>query len=204
MIGLAARLLGLPRLLRTITARVPSGYWKTLAVLVLLGCAWFGHTRAVSSARSDERKRTDAEWQQAFDTMRVANQTWRRLAETRAAAISRDIGERHAQDLRDLADRAAALRLRGPGKAAICAGPSSASGPAAASGGRIEAGGTGDASVADVRDGEAMAAVPWADLAEAGARCDANRLEVIAWRENYERQLAAWTAARAAVKSGQK
>lgn len=203
--GLIARL-GLNLLfgrIGTVLKLVPPWAWKLLAGALALAFVWHLHTSAVATARADGesagKAKADAGWRFAFDKQREASRLWRGLYETSAAETANQIGNRHAQDLRDIAAVADDLRLRGPGRAAAACGRPASPARLSPAPGRSDAPGGAEADrLADLPDeGRPFAIVPWPELIASAEQADANRSEVLAWREWYASEKALWDKSRA-------
>jgi hypothetical protein len=175
--------------------RVPWQVWAAIvAILLIAGGVWF-HQRAVkqlqessyAAGAADGSAREKKTFAASLAKARADATTWRVKYEDKAAALTKEIGERNALEARNIAARADALRLRGPGQAAACSGSGTGSGPAAGAGGREPASGPGNAALAGMPEDEPMAIVPWGDLVGFGEGHDLDRSEVLTWRAWYAR-----------------
>lgn len=170
------------------------GAVAAIAALLMLGrCVHQGKVEdLVETTRRQAIAERDAQWQGAFDKMRGASRQWRANYETTSAALSAEIGKRHAQDLRDNRDRADALLLRGPGIAAAAPGCGRRGGAqlSSASGGHPPPDGGGNAPLAPVPADEPLALVPWGELVRRARDADDDRAEVEAWRRWHAEQKA--------------
>lgn len=196
--GIAAWFLvpGLSAALSRLAKAMPPKAWLAIAIVVTIGVAvWLHQVRAaqvIAQVRKDTIAARDKQWQVQFDKLHGAALTWKSNYQGKADALAMERQERHEQDLRDIAARADALGLRGPGKAAApaCGRPGNGSGSSAAAGqGSVAPGRTIDGGVAGMPGGEGLAIVPWADLVGFARFYDANRAEVIAWREDRAAQV---------------
>lgn len=176
---------------------IPPKGWLAIGALALLAGLWWAHTRAVSAAYNrgyaTATVERDAKWGEAFDTMHGVALTYAAAFNQQSATLSNQIGARHEQELRSLAARADALRLHGPGRAAAtCSRPGDSAGvPAPA---RLDEppGVAAHDGVAGLPDETPMAIVPWPDLVQRSEDADADRAEVIAWRDWFEKNRKAW------------
>ena len=185
---------------------IPPKGWLAIGALALLAGLWWAHTRAVSAAYNrgyaTATVERDAKWGEAFDTMHRAALTYAAAFNQHSDTLAAQIGARHEQDLRAIATRADALRLHGPGRAAAtCSRPGDIAGlPPPA---RLDEppGGQADDGVAGLPDEVPMAVVPWPDLVQRSEDADADRSEVIAWREWFAQNRKAWADYREKLKS---
>lgn len=113
---------------------------------------------------------------------------WRDKYQSASAELAGAIKEKTDAENRLTSALGSGLRLRGPGRATALCGPRGSTGPAATASGPEAPGGGGDAPLAPVPDDEPMAIVPWNGLVRFGEEADANRTEVMAWREWYARE----------------
>lgn len=190
--GLAAKVgasLLLGRVKRA-AAAIPWQLWIAITAIALIGIGSCVHSNKVEQLRTASFKAGVAAEKKAGNErlakMRRAALKWKAVAEQRAARISQEIRDAHEKTLRDNSARADSLRLRGPG-AARC-GPDDHSGVPATAGGREQAGRGADASAAGVPAEDGLAAVSWGWLVSQAEQCDANRSEVLSWREFHRRQ----------------
>lgn len=114
--------------------------------------------------------------------------------EQRSTAIATEIRSKTDEKIRDNGRHADTLRVRGPG-AAACLDPRLSSG----TGGRQPTGGGSGPSLAGLPDEKRteLVAVPFADAVNRAEVDDANRIEVLAWREWHKRLTAEWDRYRA-------
>lgn len=195
---------GLLAVIGGVLKAIPPKVWLALAALAFVcGLLWW-HNHEVKAAYNrgyaTATVERDAKWSASFDTMHGAAQTYAAAFNQQSATLSNQIGARHATELRAIAARADDLRLRGPGRAAACARPGAVAGLSPATGGREPSGGTVDDGVAGLPDETPMAIVPWPDLIQRGEDADANRAEVIAWRERDAALRKLWDDYRAKLK----
>ena len=205
--GVAALFLapGLREAIVTFLRAIPPKGWLAIGVLALLAGLWWAHARAVSAAYNrgyaTATVERDAKWGKAFDTMHGAALTYAAAFNQQSATLSNQIGARHEQDLRAITARADALRLHGPGRAAAtCGRPGDSAGlPSPA---RLDEppGSAADDGVAGLPDETPLAIVPWPDLVQRSEDADADRAEVIAWREWFEKNRKAWDEYREKLK----
>lgn len=178
---------------KSVLGSIPWQIWAVIAGVALLGvgsCVHGHKVKAFGKAQfSAGRAAADADWEKALDKAHADALAWKAKAEANAAAISKEIGERHEATLRADTARANDLRLRGPGKAS-CSGPVHNPGISASPSGHQQAGGRTDAPSSEVPPGD-WAAVPWHYLVDQAQLCDANRSEAISWRDWYAKQAAA-------------
>lgn len=183
---------------------IPPKVWLVIAVLAALGGAWWWHTSTVTAAYNKGYAtavvKRDAQWSAAFAKMNAAAEAWRDNFDKRGARLAAEIGARHAQELRANAALADALRLRGPGRAAACFNPGGGAGLSASPGGHDAPGGAADAGVAGLPDETPMAILPWPELIQRSEDADADRSEVIAWRDWFARNKKAWDEYREKLK----
>lgn len=180
MIGaLIAKIAAKPLLKRAgaFLGRVPRPVWYALAALLLALLVWRWIDGKIDAAykRGWEAGETKAYKRIEAKANRITAQ---------ATAISTNI--RKVTDAKTVRSDAHArdLLVRGPGKAAYSC-------PAvAAPGGHLPPGGRADAQVDRLPGAERpqLAVVPFADLVERARVCDANRLEVEAWREDHAKR----------------
>jgi len=197
---------GLRAAISGIAQAIPPKVWLVIAGLAALGGAWWWHTGTVSAAYNrgyaQATVERDAKWGEAFDTMHRAALTYAAAFNQHSDTLAAQIGARHEQDLRAIATRADALRLHGPGRAAAtCSRPGDIAGlPSPA---RLDEppGGQADDGVAGLPDEVPMAVVPWPDLVQRSEDADADRSEVIAWREWFAQNRKAWADYREKLKS---
>lgn len=171
LLGGLGRLLGLKVSLRV---------WMLVAALAF---AWHWHHGKVKAADRAGYSRAMGE----VEGKAIALKT---KIDTLTTKISTELRSRNDEENRRIARDAGALRLRGPGKAACPAGARLPSG----SGGYISPGGLGDAAGSQVPDRD-RAAVPWGWLVDRAEEHDADRAEVVTWREWYRKMVAAWPKA---------
>lgn len=174
---------------------VPAWAWKALAIVaVLLGFyLWHGHavTKALSAADKAGYERRAAEDAKALVELLQRART----AEATAAAISADERKKNDEASRAVRSSAADLSMRGPGASSAdrrCESRSGLSAPAGGPQPSVDAGNVAGALLSvDDRLAE-RADVPWRWLVARAEQCDLDRAEVIAWRNNYQRQAAEW------------
>lgn len=102
----------------------------------------------------------------------------------RAKVIAKDVKDRNDEQVRIIYRDAAAVRVRGPGKA-VCPRLPAPAGGSQAPAGKPDA--PGPAVPPDDR-----AAVPWNWLVDRAQQCDLNRAEALSWREWYDRISKEW------------
>lgn len=180
---------------RLLAAIPPKVAWATLAVAALVGLVvWHNHSiaKAYDRGRAEERVSRDAQWQSAFNQMHEGAVIWKDNYEREAARSAELTGAIHAQNLRNNAALADALRLRGPGKAAAaCHRSGSDTGLSPAPGGPDAPAAGQLPELAGLPDQHGpFAALPWPELIEWGRSADDNAAEVKAWRDWYKKQRA--------------
>lgn len=196
--GIALKVFGLGRTLQGVStagkaaggllSRLPAKVWY---VLIVIAAAWaafhFGGNWYRSQIAAAEKRGSDA----AYAAVEEQTLAIRDKANSITAGISNVLRKQSDEDLRRIDRSANAQLLRGPG-AAICA---DASGLAAAARGYDEARGTGDAPLDRVSypAWESLIAMPFVGTIEFARLCDANRSEVLKWREGDAKQREAWT-----------
>jgi hypothetical protein len=193
--GIGAALIfvpGLAKLLGKLLGSIPPRVvWALLAMAAIFGAVWW-HNHAVEAARTEGVKAgriaANGEWKDAFAKMRGAADDFRRAYEIRGGTITTLLGDRHAQNLADIAAHADDLRLRGPGAAAAC--PRSGGDPGLA--GRPGAQGgpapQPDAPGPGVPPDQQFAIVPWGWLVRRGEEHDSLLDEVKTWRSWHDQQ----------------
>ena len=149
-------------------ALIPRSVWIALAVLALVGLGVFAHQRSVK-AYGEERYAAGV-----ADEKARAQEAARKQAEKDEKTV-RKLKEQHREEIDRISRDADALRLRGPGKARCRPAPIAASG-------RDEGHGEPDVAGPEVPPDD-RAAVPWGWLVQRAEQFDANRAEVLAWRE---------------------
>jgi hypothetical protein len=184
---------GLRAVVFAVLGKLPWQVWAGAAALALLvgGCVWHGsavnaaRTAALAEGKEAEKRR----WEQAFQTMKLASETWKSNYEAVSQDLANERSARHAEDLRRIAAGADDLRLRGPGRAAAprC-GSIADSGLGTATGGPERPQGGGDDPVAPLPDPEGLAIVPWGRLVEYAEDHDRWRAEALTWRSWYLEQ----------------
>ena len=114
-----------------------------------------------------------------------------RIVERGSDKIATEIRSKTHDEIASTARRADALRLRGPGAAAACVDP----GLSAAAGGHQPIAGRTDDPMAGMPSGEGQRfiALPFGETVDRAEIADANRIEVLAWRE-WHRRLTIWWA----------
>lgn len=188
---------GLLAMIGGVLKAVPLKVWLAIAALAFVcGLLWW-HNHEVKAAYNrgyaTATVERDAKWSDAFDTMHGAAQAYAAAFNQQSATLSNQIGARHEQDLRAIADRADALRLHGPGRAtATCTRPGGSAGLPATARLNEPPGGAAHDGVAGLPDEVPMAIVPWPDLVQRSEDADADRAEVIAWREWFDANRKAW------------
>lgn len=161
-------------LLKSFFGQLPRGVWIALAAALAFAFAYRSHEAA--------KKRV---YDEGYAAGVLANEAGHIKAQTaadeRARAINADQRKQNDEDNRRIADAADDVRLRGPGRA-VCPGAAPAPRPAS---GHVAPGGTGDAAVAEVPAAERvdLIALPFPDTVAFAQQCDANRAEVLRWRE---------------------
>lgn len=181
---------GLRAVVFAFLGKLPWQIWVALAAVALLVGGYVWHGRAVKQAYDiayAEGKETEKRrWEQAFQTMRLASETWKSNYEGAAKALTDERSAQHAEDLRRIAAGADDLRLRGPGRAAAprC-GSIAGARSATATGGSEGTAGGGDAPLPELPEPEGLAIVPWGRLVEFGESHDAWRSEALTWRSWY-------------------
>lgn len=163
--------------------KVPWQVWAGIGAAVLLVFAIWLHQyqvhelykEAYEAGQKAERK----VWKTRLAKAQAEGDRWRDDYEKTAAKLTAKIGENHALETRLVAARANDLRLRGPGRAAICPGSTPGTG------GPEPTGGGPDAPLAPMPPEQPMAIVPWGDLVRHAEEADLNRSEVQTWRTWY-------------------
>lgn len=166
---------------------IPRPVWIALgaALLLLLGFWW--HGRQVKAFGAE---RFAAGYAKAVEDGKKRV----RKVEQNSAKITTEIRSKSDEEIRRNSHRADDLRLRGPG-AAACVNPGLPTG----SGGHGEAGGQADAAGAGVPQQDRIA-LPFAYAVDQAEVADANRVEVLAWREWHARLTEEWKKYEAASK----
>jgi hypothetical protein len=165
--------------LKAFFRQIPGWLWIAMLIGLAVALGFRAHQNAVK-----------ATFNAGYAAGVIANEQAHIAAQAKADAAATAINSklRTDNDEENSHIRAAAddLRLRGPGKAA-CPGVAAAS-PAA--GGRDAGRGAAAAPVAEVSDRERFGfiALPFSAAIAAAEQCDANRAEVLSWRES-DRQL---------------
>ena len=165
---------------------IPRWVWIALAVAILYRGALSWHHRQVKALH-------DAAYAEGgnAERARLEAEAKRLKAETDAktAAIARLTKEKHDAEVRAIAADADALRLSGAGKASLGARcPVMAGG---SSGHDLAGSGTENAG-SEVPATDGLAVVPWGWVVGTGESHDSLRSEVLAWRDWYARNGAAW------------
>lgn len=164
---------------KALVGRVPRWAWIALAVALLLAVGSCVHRGKVKAFGNE---RFAAGYAKAVDDGRKAAAKLDRKSD----AIASEIRSRNDEEIRHIARRADTLRLRGPG-AATCINPS-VSGSASR---RQPASRQSDVVGSGVSSPD-RAAVPWPWLVSRAEIADANRSEVLAWREWHQRLTKEW------------
>lgn len=194
--GIGLALIFMPGLRAVVFAflgKLPWQVWAAIAAVALLVGGYVLHGRAVKQAYDiayAEGKETEKRrWEQAFQTMKLASETWKSNYEGAAKARNDERSARHAEDNRRIAAGADDLRLRGPGRAAAprC-GSITGAGLSAAPSGPEGAPGGGDAPLPELPEPEGLATVPWGRIVEFGESHDRWRSEALTWRSWYLEQ----------------
>lgn len=170
---------------------VPREVWIGLAVVItLVAAVWWHNSHAEAQLKlayeqgfADRDKQLD----EALIAMEDEAEAWKEKYETASTALAATERALHDQTLRSNAARADALRVRGPGAAKACPRPSDSSGLPTAAG---DGGTTDQQPNAEGRGmpADQWATVPWAWLVTRAETCDADRDEVIRWRNWYPAQ----------------
>lgn len=179
---------------------IPRPVWyAALAALALwLGWQWVQSEKraAWKDGFTAGEKLADTKWQCAFGQMERAARKWRDNYETRSDQLTDARRQNHENDLRRNADLADAIRLQGPGKAALsCPGGGTATGLAQITSGPGEAPSGPDAPAgpvpADNRPG-GFAIVPWTWLVERAKDHDDLRSRVQTLKAHDAEQKELW------------
>lgn len=182
---------------------IPREVWIGLAVVIFLVAAVLWHnSHAASQLKlayeqgfSDRDKQLD----EALNAMEKEATAWKKKYETASIALSTTQRKLHDETLRSNAARADALRVRGPGAAQACRGSNYSTGLPATSSVGGAAGGQTDADGSGVLADD-RAAVPWSWLVSRAESCDADRDEVLQWRNWYPAQKNLYEDSRRALK----
>lgn len=171
--------------------KIPDWFWICLCTLVGLYGLLVLHNhwvdRQISEAYQSGYNARSDEFDKALAKANDEARRWRDDYEDKTAALSKQIGETNALQVRNNALVADSLRLRGPGKAAAgsCAGRGDSAGPSSGAGGSGSPPAGPDAPLAPVPSDEPMAIVPWADLVRRAEESDAALSEAHTWRTWY-------------------
>lgn len=176
--GLARLALKLSPVGRILKA-IPRPVWIALIIFALLGLGSCLHQRSVKRFGEE---RFAAGYAKAVEDGKKRV----KKVEQKSTQITTEIRSKSDEEIRNNAQRADGLRLRGPG-AAACRNPGL---PAGASGHVAPGGGTG-ASAAGVPEQDRIA-VPFDYAVDEEEIDDANRIEVLAWREWHKRLTEEW------------
>jgi hypothetical protein len=176
---------------------VPRWIWYLLAAALAWHFALAWHAGRVKAHDRDVIATRDAYWNARIVELAEKAQRIRIDAEARAAEITEKVRSNNESQARVIASDAGALRVRGPGQAAAtsCRSVDHPGLPATASGARADGGLADDAGPAVPSSDRAT--VPWRWLVNRAEQSDLNRAEVIAWRDWYQAQAAAWANLRA-------
>lgn len=159
--------------------RIPRWVWIALAVVLIIVAGLWWHGRQVKAFGEE---RFNAGYAKAIEDGKKRV----RKVEQKSTKITTEIRSKSDEEIRRNTRRADDLRLRGPGAAACLNSgiPDSASGHDAA-------GGQPDASGARVPEQNRIA-LPFNYAVDQAEVADANRIEVLAWREWHRRLTDEW------------
>lgn len=154
--------------------KVPRWLWIALAIVFVMLAVAIWHGRKVKAFGEERFKAGYAE------AVQDGKQAAAKL-ETEAARATTTIRRNTDEEVGRIARRSDDLRLRGPGRA-VCPAP------AAAASGPKPPGGAADAGVDRLPGAERpeLAAVPYQELVQRSATADANRAEVLAYRQAWQ------------------
>lgn len=172
--------LGKSALMQSPLGGILGRYWKPLLVALVLAIGFLWHGHKVAQLRADAFK---AGYAQAVDN---GKKNAARV-ERKSAAITNDVRSKTDEKMRDSARHADDLRLRGPGRA-VCpqlSGPASGHDPASR-------GANGGLAGLPDEERDRIVALPFDETVERAKVADANRLEVLAWREWHQRLTDEW------------
>lgn len=169
-----------------IARKIPWYIWVAIAAALIIWRLVVYHNDTVAQAYADGDK---AGYGRAMDEVRVKAEEnrkkaeeARRKAEAASAIIVKEIQDANARTIKANRDLAAALRLRGPGKAKARIDRPAADLPGVASGaGTAPAGAAADAT---------MATIPWIPLVDFGESHDSCMANVHAWETWWDRHKA--------------
>lgn len=199
-LNLAARF---PRV-ASVFAAIPKPVWEAIAVVgyVLALFALHQHYADAAIARHVQAAiaQRDQQWEKRFADEHAAALRWKAKADAQAATISTQQRNLNDETQKRLAADAAAVRLRGPGKAAAPAGcrPGSPARISAATSGHVEATGAGSNAASEVPAGDGSdqwAVVPWGWVVDVVQERDSYAAELTTWHRWYDDEAAAWLKA---------
>lgn len=173
---------------------VPRWLWILLALAAAIFFALRWHAGKVEDLRSSSFKA-------GYDKAVADGRTRVRIVERRSESISSEERNKAHEEIQHNAVRADALRVRGPG-AAACVDP----GLPVGAGGSGTTGGRADDALAGMSGGERerLIALPFGETVDLAEQADANRTEVLAWREWHRRLTEMWADANRAAEGGEK
>lgn len=175
---------------------VPRWVWYLLAAALAWHFALSWHGGRVKAHDKDVIATRDAYWNAKLVDVADKARRIRIDAEAQAAEITEKVRSDNERQARTIASDAGSLRVRGPGAAADDCRPIDHPGlPAAASGARAGSGAGAD--TGPPVPSSDRASVSWQWLVDHAEQADLNRAEVIAWRDWWVAQSAAWEKMRA-------
>lgn len=165
--------------IRAFFGQLPGWLWFAMLAGLAVGLGLRAHSNAV-------RATFNAGYAKGVLTNEQAHIAAQAKADAAVAAINSKLRKQNDEENSHIRADAADLLLRGPGKAA-CPGIAASS---AAAGGHDAGRGGSAAPVAPLPDSERFGfiALPFSAAIAAAEQCDANRAEVLKWRES-DRQL---------------
>lgn len=181
---------------------IPREVWIALIVVIALVLAvWWHNSHADAQLKLAYEQGVadrDKELDDALALMEEDAKAWKEKYETASNALAVTERALHDQTLRSNAARADALRLRGPGASQACRGSDNPSGLSSRTSSNGTAAQQSDADGSGVLADD-RATVPWPWLVARAESCDADRDEVIRWRNWYPAQKKLYDDSRRAI-----
>jgi hypothetical protein len=168
--------------------KIPAKVVYALAGVLLIALAWLWHGHAVKVAYRDGNAAgetaTDAKWTVQLAAAHSQADQWRRSYDLAAGELVVQIKAKHDETLRNNLADADALRVRGPGKAALdCARPGNTPRLSSAAGRPGDPAPDPDAPRLEVPSDNGYAVVPWPWLVDRAREHDDAIAKVAAYRE---------------------